>query len=281
MSFIRKAALQVGGALCMAALLGGALTGCPETRRFIFPAPRPQVVVPPTGSSLLEVDRPDGGKFWALYRAARAGQPTLVYLHGNGSQLANATSLLERFTANGLGFYAVEYPGYGPAAGEKPSEAAIYKAVDAALVHLRDGLGVPNESTVLVGRSLGTGVAGEMAARGYGARVVLISPFTSMPDMAALKASSSARSLVSDRFDTRQKADRITQPTLIVHGDADTLVPFSMGQELSRALPAARLHVLKGVGHNRIFSMGGDSLFGEIEGFARAAKGRSKEAVLR
>jgi pimeloyl-ACP methyl ester carboxylesterase len=116
---------------------------------------------------------------------------------------------------------------------------------------LRTTLRVPDARTVVMGRSLGTGVAAEMAHRGYGSRLVLISPYTSIADVAARSFSYlPTRLLVRDRFDTAKKAPTVRQPTLILHGDRDEVIPHAMGETLARAFPDATFHSMRGSTHN-------------------------------
>src|SRR5699024_9771681 len=87
-----------------------------------------------------------------LHRPAPAGGRTVVYMHGNGSDLGSIAPLAGLFAGHGLGFAAVEYPGYGPAAGQRISQAAVLDAARDGLGHLRSaGLTAPD--TVLVGES--------------------------------------------------------------------------------------------------------------------------------
>ena len=103
-----------------------------------------------------------------IHRVAPSSGRTIVYLHGNGSDLASIEPLAELFARHGLGFAAVEYPGYGPAVGQRTTQPAILEAARDGLDHLRGG-GLTAEQTVLVGESLGSSVApsrGRGAARG-------------------------------------------------------------------------------------------------------------------
>jgi pimeloyl-ACP methyl ester carboxylesterase len=184
---------------------------------------------------------------------AAAGRPTVVFFHGNGSQLADLGDLVLMHQAVGLGFYAIEYPGYGVAGGA-PTERAIYDAAEVALVWLRNSLSVPESMTVLEGHSLGTGVAAEMAARSHGVRLILVSPFTSM-DAAARFHFFLAGPFVSDHFDTASKASRIALPTLIVHWRDDEVVPVTMGEELGRLFPKATVRIIERGGHGDIFGV--------------------------
>jgi uncharacterized protein len=161
--------------------------------------------------------------------------------------------LAQRFQEAGLGFYAVEYPGYGLAAGQEPSEKGIYAAAEAALAHLHGTLGVPRERTVLQGQSLGSGVAVEMAKRGHGARLVLISPYTSITEMGArIFPLLPASLLVRDPFDSAAKAPGIELPVLIVHGTRDEVIPVDMGQRLGTLFPNATVSLLEDRSHNDV-----------------------------
>jgi pimeloyl-ACP methyl ester carboxylesterase len=203
----------------------------------------------------------------ALYAAPSAGGPVIVHFHGNGETLAHLEHLSALLRAKGLGFFAPEYPGYGLSKADRVSEQAIYEDAEAALVHLRDVERVERAQVVLEGQSLGTGVAVEMAIRGYGARVILISPYTSMPDMARrLVPFLPASLVVRDKFDSAAKASRVTLPALVVHGKDDDLIPVSMGETIARLLPNAELVVLPGVHHNDVW--GAPSLPARVAAFA-------------
>jgi hypothetical protein len=90
-----------------------------------------------------------------------------------------------------------------------------------------------------------------LASRGIGSRLLLLTPYTSLPDVAARWLPFlPVRLLMKDRFDSQAIASRVTQPVLIVHGTADEVVPFELGEALSKALPTARLLRVEGGHHN-------------------------------
>lgn len=236
-------------------------------RRMLFPAP-PPAPIPPGRGALIDRRDARGTRFVAHHVPAR-GLRTLVFFHGNGDQLAGAVQLGGLFTPEGFGFYAVEYPGYGPMAGGSPSEESLFRAADAALVHLRDTLQVPAAQTVLIGQSLGTGVAVEMARRGHGGRVALLSPFLSVPDAAAVALPwAPVRWLVRDRFDSASRAPSVAAPALVVHGTIDTLIPAAQGAALARRFPRGRFVPVPGAGHNDLWSAS-DVAVDAIRAFAR------------
>ncbi|WNG47741.1 alpha/beta hydrolase [Archangium minus] len=222
-------------------------------RRLVFPVPLGAREPMLPGASLLRIPGPEGSTVYALHVSAPAGAPTVVHFHGNGEQLADEQWLAQRFQEAGLGFYAVEYPGYGLAVGQGPSEVGIYAAAETALEHLYRELGVPRERTVLQGQSLGSGVAVEMAKRGHGARLVLITPYTSIVDVGArLFPWLPASLLVKDPFDSAAKAPGLKLPVLIIHGTQDEVVPVDMGQRMGTLFPNATTRILEGKRHNDV-----------------------------
>lgn len=246
------------------------LAGCFAYRALLFPAPRDGAPEPPPGASLLELRASGGVSVPALHFEAPPGAPTLVHFHGNGETIRTGIPFARALASRGLGVLLVEYRGYGAAAGE-PGEEAFYDDAEAALAALASR-GVRDEDLVLSGTSLGTGVAAEMAARGHGARLVLVTPYTSIPALAGRLVPILPMSLlVSDRFDTLAKAPRIQQPTLVIHGDEDELIPHDMGKAVASAVAAARLVTVPGGHHNDLFARKPDL----IDTIADHAKGKA------
>jgi fermentation-respiration switch protein FrsA (DUF1100 family) len=70
--------------------------------------------------------------------------------------------------------------------------------------------------------------------------------------------------LVPDHFDTLAKSEDIGIPTLVIHGDADEIVPFWMGERLARAIRGARLLRIVGAHHGDLFARDGEHLLAEI-----------------
>jgi pimeloyl-ACP methyl ester carboxylesterase len=238
-------------------------------RALIYPAPVNPIEPRVRGAKLERIAGPNGTSVYVLHAPARDGAPTIVHFHGNAEDLAGQGMLMTSLVDAGVGVYAVEYPGYGLARGAMLTEDSVYAAADAALAYLHTVLGIPREKTVLQGQSLGTGIAAEMARRGHGARLVLISPYTSMVDMAAIAAPFlPTRWLVRDRYDTDRKAPDIVLPALVIHGSDDEVIPVAMGRRIARLLPRSELVVVPGGHHADLFEQEGEPLFARIAAFA-------------
>ena len=228
------------------------LSGCGVYRAFVYPAPSEEPPVLHEPFEPLEGCAHDGVTAHAYYlRPPVAGAPVVVFLHGNGETMESHADLAIALRRRGFGAALVEYRGYGLSrAAPPPDERGLYLDAAAVLEALA-ARGIGPDKVVLFGISLGTGVAAQMAACGAGRALVLVSPFTSMSAEAHHVAPWLPTGwLVPDRFDTVAKAGAIRVPTLVVHGDADTLVPFAMGRRVSEEIPHAELYVVHGAHHN-------------------------------
>lgn len=225
-------------------------------RSLLFPAPPPRPV-PTRAGTLLDERSPSGRRVVALWSPSPRGEssaPTLVYLHGNGMQLADSASLAPLLQAEGWNVYCVEYPGYGPLSEERPGEEALIDTAEAAMTLLRTKLSVPVERTVLVGQSLGTGVAAVLAARGRASKLALVSPYRSIPKVASgIFPWLPVRLLIRDRFDTESLAPEISLPVSVIHGTADEVIPFSHGAHLASLFPRGSLTRVEGGHHNDLW----------------------------
>ena len=238
-------------------------------RRLIYPARGSGAAPELSGATLEKLSGKDGRTVHALYAKARADAPTIVHFHGNGEELADMTGFVALFRARGFGVLAVEYPGYGLSKPGDPNESAIYEDAEVALRDLVQNKGVSSANVVLSGQSLGTGVAVEMAKRGYGERLVLLSPYTSIVDVANGYFPILPNSLlVRDVFDNAKKAPAIRKPVLVVHGTDDEVIPFALGQKLTALFPSGRFLPLENGRHNDLF-LRGDTLVDEVARFCR------------
>lgn len=198
----------------------------------------------------------------AIFPPPSPERPVLLYFHGNAEAAAHNLPLAESLRARGFGVFLAEYRGYGGLEGS-PSEKGLYADGEAALADL-GRLGVPPSRVVLVGRSLGSGVAVELATRHQVAAVVLVSAYTSIVDMGRLVAGPLAPLVVRDRFDSLSKIARLSSPVALLHGSRDDVVPVAMGRRLAAARPGAHYVEVPEATHNDVPGLAG-LVAGEIE----------------
>jgi alpha-beta hydrolase superfamily lysophospholipase len=185
---------------------------------------------------------------------------TVVLFHNNRETAEQQLGIAEQLQARGLGVVVVEYRGYGGSRDAGlPTEEGLYMDAEAVLGML-ERRGLSKERTILFGISLGTGVAAEMARRGHGSALVLMSPYTSIPELVRAASGVPAEYMLPDRYETAKKAPRITIPTLVIHGDADEIVPFWMGEQLARTFTLGKLLRVPGGHHGDLFARAGDEV---------------------
>jgi fermentation-respiration switch protein FrsA (DUF1100 family) len=245
-------------------------------RRFLFPAPPDFPLSIPPGATAIALSAADGVTVNALSfntgSDAPPRQTTIVHFHGNGETIVQNMQWAQVLAARGIRVVLVEYRGYGASAGAPITEDGLYLDAMTALDALA-ARGTGPRDIVLWGTSLGTGVASEMARRGRGRALVLVTPFTSIPDAAAFHAPFlPMRLIVTEQFDTLSRAGNIRVPTLVVHGTLDEVVPYFMGERVAAAITGSRFIRIDGGHHNDLFERD-PHLLREIATFARDGAG--------
>lgn len=217
-------------------------------RQFLYPAPQGEGREVP-GFSEVVYETADGLQLMAGYRPAADGKPTIVYFHGNGADWQSSVVATDRLTPAGYGVFAAEYRGYRGNPGS-PSEEGLY-ADGRAVLDWLEMRGVVQDDIVLIGNSIGSGVATQLATEISPRALILISPFASLPQVAGEKLWwLPARMLVRDIYDNEAKVSDITAPILLLHGDKDTLIPAHHSEQLVAANPASELVIFAGAGHD-------------------------------
>lgn len=183
----------------------------------------------------------------------------LLYCHGNAGNISHRLAATAIFHDLGLSVLLFDYRGYGKSKG-KPSEQGTYRDAEAAWDYLIEIKKRRPDRILLFGKSLGGGIAAEMARQHTAGGLILQSSFTSLPDMAAdLFPYLPARLLVKYKYATAEKIAAIPGPKLIVHSPEDEIVPFAHGRTLfQRAGEPKRFLTIHG-DHNQGFLASADT----------------------
>ena len=171
--------------------------------------------------------------------------PLLLYLHGSRWNVNGSAPRIRRMQQLGFSVLAIDYRGFGRSTALLPSEASAYEDAHAAWDWL--GRNWPGRPRYVFGHSLGGAVAIQLAADVDDEQGTIVEgTFTSIADV--------ARSfrygwlpigpLITQRFDSESKVARLGAPLLVVHGDADRLIPAALGRRLYDAAKAPKAFVL-------------------------------------
>ena len=238
-----------------------------QRRLIYFPdGSAPAVDVMGPGWEDVGYDTTDGLTLRAWYRRPDAGQPVVVVFNGNAGNRADRASLGAGLGAAGLGVLLTDYRGYGGNPGH-PTEAGLALDARAAVRFLRTQ--IPGSPLVYFGESLGAAVAIELASVERPAALVLRSPFTSLTDIGREHYPwLPVRALLKDRYPSREHIGSVRAPTLVVAGDADSIVPLRQSREIYSAAPEPKHFVLvAGADHNDADLVSGPALIDEVVAF--------------
>ena len=197
----------------------------------------------------VELETPDGEMLVTWRLAAKAGNPTVLYFHGNAGNLASRAERAKAYGEAGYGVMMLSYRGYGGSTGD-PSEEKIAADAQLAFDSLR-GDGVPGEKIILYGESIGTGVATRLAANNTVGALVLDAPFTSLVDVAAREQPVlPVHALLTDRYELVSQIKSVKAPILVLHGELDPLIPVDMGKAVFAAANEPKMLKLFPNGHH-------------------------------
>ena len=222
-----------------------------KQRSFIY-FPNQEIRQSAPGFQIVKFRTIDGLTLAAGYRKALAGRPTLLAFHGNGADWQSMAHGLRPLADRGYGLLAVEYRGYQANPGS-PSEQGVYEDGRAALRWLESD-GVPARQVVAVGNSLGSGVAVQLATETPLRALVLVSPISSMVRLASARMSwLPVKLLLRDRYDNLAKLPRVKVPIMILHGDADRVIPIEEGRMLASRNRAVEFVEFPSTGHELMY----------------------------
>lgn len=178
-----------------------------------------------------------------------ASDTAVIYFGGNAEDVSTSLAgLASGFPQQAL--YLPHYRGFGGSDG-KPSEIALH----ADALALYDKVRQQHRNIILIGRSLGTGIAIRLASLREVSRLVLVTPYDSIEGLASQQFPYVPVSwLLTDKFESWRYAPSITVPTSIILAEDDEVVPRASSQQLvARFAPGiATTQVILGTGHNTI-----------------------------
>jgi fermentation-respiration switch protein FrsA (DUF1100 family) len=206
---------------------------------------------PPAPIQDLELPMPDGNRIHGRWVPNPNATGAILYLHGNAGNIDGyAATVRETYDNLNESVLIIDYPGYGYSQG-KPSEESCLAAGETAFQWLVQNQKISPGRIILIGQSLGGGVAIDLASRNDYRAMILIRTFTSIPDVADDQFPLLfSEAFVHNRFDSLKKIPLCKQPIMIAQADKDRLIPFRQGKRLAAACTApVELFVLRGLTH--------------------------------
>ena len=215
------------------------------------------------------------------------GRPVVLYFSGNAGHRAWRVDEFELFTSLGCDVFVFDYRGYGDNPGSS-SETRLAADATAAWRYATDERRIEPKRLILVGESVGTGVAVRLAAEQSAAGtppggLVLRAAFPSLPDVAAYHYPwLPVRWLMVERYPSVERIPQVSCPILQLHGGRDTIIPIRLGRRLFEAAPpesaggiAKRFVELPRADHNDILAVAGAEVRAAMDEFLQATAAKT------
>ena len=179
------------------------------------------------------------------------GKPkgVVLYFHGNRINISHYARFAPEFTRNGYEVWMLDYPGYGKSTGEL-TEQRLYDW--ALLMYTLSRKSYSRDSIIIYGKSMGTGIAAQLASVRDTRRLILETPYYSFPSIMGQYAPIyPLRQMVHFKIPTYEYLQKVTAPITIFHGTSDRVIRHRNASRLKKFLKQGDEFIsIEGGSHN-------------------------------
>lgn len=213
----------------------------PEDYRFRFPSAHEEI----------QFTMQDGVHLHGVLFKADSSRGLIFYLHGNAGSVAGWGAAADFYTAAGYDVFMLDYRGYGKSEGKIGGQQLFYDDVQAVFDSLATRYAA--KETIILGYSIGTGVATWLAAHNDARMLILQAPYYSLTEMMHHYYPLLPTFVLKYKFESYRFLPKCKMPVTIFHGDADEVIYYGSSQKLSALFkPGDTLITLRGGGHNNM-----------------------------
>lgn len=218
----------------------------------------------------------DGVKIQTWYRKPDEGKEMVIFYHGNSGHIPQRIDKLKELKEMGYGFIIPAWRGFGKSEGS-PTEEGIYNDARATIDFIKKE-GYDLKNVIVVGESLGSGIATKMATENEFKGLFLITPYTTIADRAAeIYFYIPVKSLLKDNFDNINNISHVKEPVFIIHGDNDNIIPHAHSLKIiEKANEPKKLIIYPGVNHTSYDSR---TVFTEMKKFFASVEKKEEVPV--
>jgi len=211
-----------------------------QQSHYSFPYPFKEVNLPYTKKSTINI----------IQFAANQPQPkgVVLYFHGNKENISHYAQAVPDFTSRGYDVWMIDYPGFGKSTGDF-TEKNLY---DWALVFYKLAQAkYSKDSIIIYGKSMGTGIAAQLATLRDCKTLILESPYYSFPSLISnWLPIYPVNNMIRFKIPTWQYLQEITNPVVIFHGTSDYTIPIRNCNRLKEYLKPRDVFVTVEGGHH-------------------------------
>lgn len=193
----------------------------------------------------------DGEKIHGLLFKSDSSKGLVFYLHGNAGSLSSWGNVYSQFVPYNYDVLIIDYRGYGKSSGHITSEKRIHD--DIKIIYDKMCELYSEENLIVVGYSLGTGLATKLAAENNPLKLILKAPFSNFNNLRKEHFVWFPKFLMKYKFPSDQYIKKIKCDIYIFHGENDDLIPVENGELLHKiAGSGSKIKILKNQAHNGI-----------------------------
>jgi alpha-beta hydrolase superfamily lysophospholipase len=174
----------------------------------------------------------------------------VVYFHGNRQNIERYAKFASNFTKHGYEVWMEDYPGFGKSTGER-TEKKMYE--QALQIQKMAASKYGKDSIIIYGKSFGTGIASYVASQSDNKRLILETPYYSIPSLFACYAPIYPTGKMSNyKIPVNEFLADVKYPVTIFHGTDDGVIPYRNANRLKSVLKTTDefIKVEKGTHHN-------------------------------
>ena len=241
-------------------ILGLLVIGYGFVERFIYYPPAASYI---DSENIIKLPTSDGAIISAVFLPNPNAKFVMLVSHGNAEDIGTLYPFLQKLQEQGFAVLAYDYQGYGTSSG-KPGEKQTYADISAAYKYLTETKQYSPDRIIAFGLSVGAAVSLELAIKKPVAGLIMQSPFVSI-----FRVITRFPILPFDRYNNKAKIKKLHYPLLVIHGEADVIMPIWNGKELYKAYKGEKTaYWVEHAGHNDVAFVGGEKYWQTIQKFA-------------
>lgn len=197
----------------------------------------------------INVNTEDGILLNGLLFRADSSKGLIFYLHGNAGSISSWGNVAETYTDLNYDVFMLDYRGYGKSEGSISSQKQFYQDIQTVYNELKKKYS--EEDIIVLGYSIGTGLASKIASSNNPKLLVLQAPYYSLTDMMQHTYPIIPTFILKYKFATNEHTRDCKMPIVIFHGNQDAVIYYESSLKLKEQFkPKDTLITLRGQGHN-------------------------------
>lgn len=191
----------------------------------------------------------DGLILNGLLFKADSSKGLIFYLHGNAGSLSSWGDVAKTYTDLNYDVFMLDYRGYGKSEGAINGQNQLYGDIQTVYDELKKEYS--EDKIIVLGYSIGTGLASRVASENKPKLLILQAPYYSLTDMMKHTYSIIPTFILKYKLETNRHLKKCKMPVIIFHGDQDGVIYYGSSLKLKEEFTSKdRLITLRGQGHN-------------------------------